>query len=90
MANKIKVNSKKVYTDIYVDRRVNKPMYNIFLLLESNPKKKFTQTEVSKLLGYANSSSSRYLKKLLSFGYISLENNKYYRYFSGNGRETMV
>ena len=86
----IKVNTNNVFTTITRDQRINKPTYDLYLLFEKNNSRSFTKAQVVELMGYARTSATRYLNKLLSCGYISLVDNSLYRFFSGNGRETLV
>jgi len=85
----IKVNTNSVYTTITRDSRINKPTYNLYLMFEANKSRSFTKAEVAEITGYARTSAARYLKKLLACGYISLTDETLYRYFCGNGRETL-
>jgi len=85
----IKVNTNSVYTTITKDSRINKPTYNLYLMFEANKSRSFTKAEVAEITGYARTSAARYLKKLLACGYISLTDETLYRYFCGNGRETL-
>ena len=85
----IKVNTNNIYTTIDQDQRINKPTYNLYLLFEKNNRRSFTKSEVVELMGYARPSATRYLNKLLACGYISLTDETLYRYFCGNGRETL-
>jgi len=86
----IKVNTNSVYTTITRDSRINKPTYNLYLMFEANKSRSFTKSQVQELMGYARTSTTRYLNKLFACGYISLKDDTLYRYFSGNGRETRV
>ena len=85
----IKVNTNNVFTTITRDSRINKPTYNLYLMFEANKSRSFTRAEVAELMGYARTSATRYLNKLLACGYVSLTDGVLYRYFCGNGRETL-
>jgi response regulator of citrate/malate metabolism len=86
----IKVNTNSVYTTITRDSRINKPTYNLYLMFEANKSRSFTKSQVAELMGYARTSATRYLNKLLACGYISKTDGTLYRFFSGNGRETLI
>jgi len=86
----IKVNTNSVYTTITKDSRINKPTYNLYLMFEANKSRSFTKADATEVMGYARTSTVRYLNKLLACGYISLVDNSLYRFFSGNGRETLI